>query len=133
LVLLISHQSANNGFEVSLREALYVDQNFPDADTITLPGGIFTLTLTSGNADGKWGDLNVSEDTTIIGESHLGNPSTIKQCVAVHQEGSGIVSISDVTFSTNSSVSDGALTLTRLPVFLIRHFLPMKRFLTVQR
>ncbi|MFT6875549.1 MAG: putative outer membrane repeat protein [Granulosicoccus sp.] len=78
---LISHRSANNGFEVSLREALYVAQNLPDIDVITLPGGVFTLTLTSGDADGKWGDLNVSEDTSIIGENSLGNPTVINQDV----------------------------------------------------
>lgn len=82
---LITYRSDNNGFEVSLREALYVvqnDQNDADVDTITLPGGVFTLTLTSGNAEGKWGDLNVSADTTIVGEGGDTNPTTINQNVA---------------------------------------------------
>lgn len=108
---LISYQSANPGFEVSLREALYVAQNFPDTDTITLPGGTFSLTLSSGTADGKWGDLNVSEDTIIVGENNPANPTVINQTVAnqrIITGSGGSLQLESVTISNaDTSLVDG--------------------------
>lgn len=99
---LVSHRSATPGFEVSLREAVYVAQNLPDNDTITLPGGIFTLTLTSGDADGKWGDLNVSENTRIVGADSTTNQSILNQDVLnqrILTASGGVLELDSVTLS----------------------------------
>lgn len=101
---LASYQTANN-FEVSLREAVYVAQNFDDIDTIRLPGGNYTLTIApTGADDGKSGDLNVSEDTILLGLGNDATPSVLTQGVA----GNRIITGDAGTLTLNNVTLDGA-------------------------
>ena len=99
---LMSYQLANN-FEVSLREAVYVAQNFDDIDTIRLPSGDYTLSLLpSGPSDGKTGDLAVSEDTIILGLGTEAAPTSISQAAAdtrIITAVDGTLELSNVTLS----------------------------------
>lgn len=101
---LASYQMAND-FEVSLREAVYVAQNFDDIDTIRLPGGNYTLTIAPvGADDGKTGDLNVSDDTILLGLGNDLNPTVLEQGVADNR----IISGDGGTLTLNNVTLEGA-------------------------
>ena len=54
--------------DCSLRGAITKANNTPGADTIILPTGTYTLTLTGSDEDNNGtGDLDISDDLTIIG------------------------------------------------------------------
>ncbi len=63
--------------DLSLREAIVLANAIPGADTITLPAGTYTLTITGQDEDASaTGDLDITESLTILG---AGMNSTIIQ------------------------------------------------------
>ena len=57
---------------ISLREALCAANNNLGADTISLPSGVYTLTLYgAGEDDNVSGDLDITDDVIIVGEGPL--------------------------------------------------------------
>ena len=52
---------------VTLRAAIQEANALPGADTITLPAGTFFLTSGSGDYDAVMGDLDLTEQVTIVG------------------------------------------------------------------
>ncbi|HEY1402179.1 MAG TPA: VCBS repeat-containing protein, partial [Terriglobales bacterium] len=84
----------------SLREAINEANATAGVDTITLPAGTFTLTITNATANGEnnnaTGDLDIKDGLNIIGAVDVGgNPATIIQ--AGPSAGTGI----DKVFSVN--------------------------------
>ncbi len=146
--LTIGFVTANPGADgqISLREAVCATNATPGDDTITLPAGVFALTLDGiGENANETGDLDISETLTVSGagldmtfiENGIGDPGILGDGDRVFEIGSGFVNGIDLTledltvrngdlscsgigcFSGAAGIhseSNGTLTLTRVAV-----------------
>ncbi len=94
-------QCATAGGVCTLRAAIQETNALAGADTINLPSGVYTLTLTGANEDlAATGDLDIRDDLTIVG---AGAASTIvdgnnsDRVFDIRHNGNNEVSISGVT------------------------------------
>ncbi|HZV55613.1 MAG TPA: cadherin-like domain-containing protein [Rhodocyclaceae bacterium] len=103
---LIANQGADG--KISLREAITAANNTAGHDTIVLPSGTYTITLSgAGENANAYGDFDVIGDLTILG---AGSGSTVisgNTIDAVMQIISGSVAIADVTIRDGYTFGTG--------------------------
>ncbi len=80
----------------SLRDAIYIANEFPDASTIVLPAGTYTLTRVGADDTGAEGDLDIFADTVLSG---AGAGQTLVDAQAIGDRIFDIQNGSDVTIS----------------------------------
>jgi CSLREA domain-containing protein len=101
--------------DCSLREAIVAANASPDANTIVIPAGVYSLTIPGANEDaGATGDLDVGGDVTIAGDpigTTIVDGGLLDRIFDVH---SGTVSISNMTLIHGAAPSDrGGAILNR--------------------
>jgi RHS repeat-associated protein/CSLREA domain-containing protein len=114
--------------DCSLREAVRAANASTGTDTILLPSGTYTLTITGADSTAAKGDLDISESVSIIGQ---GNPTNTFVVAAsglndrIFDISAGTISISNITIQGGSqSVAGGggirsinsALTLSHVVI-----------------
>jgi predicted outer membrane repeat protein len=90
--------TTTDGGPGSLRQAIIDANASPGADTINVPAGVYILTIAGANENAAaTGDLDISEDVTIIG---AGSASTII-------DGGGLDRVFDVRFGVTNATMSG--------------------------
>jgi CSLREA domain-containing protein len=95
----------------TLRAAIQEANALPVSVTIHLPAGVYTLTISGHDFDAAMGDLNITDNLTIIGagsESTIVNGNEIDRVFDVRMSPGKQVTISDLTIMNGGSTSPGA-------------------------